>query len=63
MRCIVLYAYKNENEHFRVSNEIANYLYNNHYQFENINIPTKDGWKSMHQYINFMRLPRKWSGI
>ena len=62
IRCISLYVYKNEIEYFRVHNEIANYLYKNHHQFENISIPTEDGWKSIHQYIIYMRLPTKWSG-
>ena len=39
MRYNALFVYKNENEHLRVRNEIANYLYNNHHQFENISIP------------------------
>ena len=62
MRCITLFVYKNENEDLQVRNEIANYLYNYHHQFENISIPTEEGWKSILQYINYIRLTRKWSG-
>ena len=42
--------------------EIANYILNNYRQFENINIPTEEGEKNILYYINYIRLPGKWSG-
>ena len=61
MRCIELFIYKNENEHFRVRNEIANYLLTNYRQLENINIHTEVGDKYILDYINYIRLSGKWS--
>ena len=56
MKFIALSAYKNENEHFRVWTEIANYK-----DFEKELIPTEEGDKEILVYIQNMRLPGKWS--
>ena len=62
MRCIALFVYLDENEHYRVRNEISNYLFSNYRNYENIEIPTEEGNKSILDYINYIRLPNKWSG-
>ena len=62
MRYISLFVYYYENEHHRVCNEIANYLYTNFRNYENIPIPTEEGPKEILDYIAFMRKTGQWSG-
>ena len=62
MRCIALFVYKKKDEHIRVRNEISNYLSLHINEFENISIPTEFGMKSVYDYINYNRMPGKWSG-
>ena len=62
MRCVALFIYNNEDEHLRVRNEIANYLSQHSSDFDNIKIPTEEGWKSVKEYINYIKLPGKYSG-
>ena len=52
--------YKDENEHLRTQQEIANYLFGNYRNFENISIPTEERVKSILEYINWIRIPGKW---
>ena len=47
MRCIELFVYKDENEHIRKRQEIANDLYTIYRKFENISIPTEEGMKTI----------------
>ena len=60
MRCFI--HFNNEDEHLRVSNEITNYLSQHSFEFENIKIPTEEVWKSVNEYINYIKLPGKYSG-
>ena len=50
MRCITLFVYRDENKHIRTRQEIANYLYANYRNFENISIPTEEGMKTIIEY-------------
>ena len=59
MRCFALFVYKNENEHFRIRNEIASYLLTHYQEYENTIIPTEEGEKGIMDYINYIRLPGK----
>ena len=59
---ITLFIYSDKNEHLWVRNEICNYLLGNYRNYENIEIPTEDGPKSIINYINYIRLPNKWLG-
>ena len=62
MRCVALFIYNNEEEHLIDGNEIANYLSQHSSDYENIKIPTEEGWKSVKEYINYIKLPGKYSG-
>ena len=62
MRCVALFIYNNDDEHLRVRNKIANYLSQHSSEFENIKIPTEECCKSVKEYINYIKLPWKYSG-
>ena len=51
MRCISLFVYRDENLHHWVHDEIANYLFTNFRNYENVSIPTEEGLKEILEYI------------
>ena len=55
MWCFALFVYKNENEHFRIRNEIASYLLTHYQEYENTIILTEEGEKGIVDYINYIR--------
>ena len=62
MRCIAIFVYMDENSHLRVRSEIVNYLLSNWRNYENITLQTEEGDKSIIDYINWIKIPGRWSG-
>ena len=62
MRCIAIFVYMDENSHLRVRSEIVNYLLSNWRNYENITLHTGEGDKSIIDYINWIKIPGRWSG-
>jgi len=62
MRCLALFIYKDENEHIRVRQEIANYIKEHRKEYENIELETEKGLKNIDYYIIYIQQINSWGG-
>ncbi len=61
MRAIVHFVLNDENNYFKVRDDIYEQFSNNKNKFENILIPKEEADKSINEYIEQMKQDTKWA--
>ncbi len=60
MRYLALFIYKDENEHIRVRQEIANYIKEHRKDYENIELETEKGLMNIDEYRIYIQQTNSW---